>query len=80
MTSPSVDTRLASKVAIADPAIPIFGNGPMPSISNGLKLLSIATLSPINHNGVTESPIPRSPIWISTPSIDSGRPRKITRR
>ena len=77
---PAVETMPEISVAVADPAMPICGNGPIPRISSGLSVASTATPSAMNHSGVTESPLPRSPIWISTPIIVIGRPRKITRR
>ena len=60
--------------------MPMRGNGPMPWISSGFSPASIVTLSTMNHSGVIESPVPRRLIWMSTPSMLNGRPRKMTRR
>ena len=40
----------------------------------------ITTLSAMNQSGVSESPVPRRLICTSTPSMENGSPRKITRR
>ena len=71
---------LAISVAVAEPAIPMRGKGPKPAISNGFIAASISTHRPMNHKGVTESPVPRRPMNMRTSSIDGGSARKMTRR
>ena len=67
-------------VAVAEPAMPIAGMPNQPRMKTGLSPLSSTTLSTVNHNGVIESPTPRSAMPSSTSSIVAGRPRKMTRR
>ncbi len=51
---------LATKVAMAEPAMPMRGTEPQPKMSNGFSAVSSATTSSRKRNGVRVSPAPRS--------------------
>ena len=66
-------------VEVAEPAMPISGNGPKPAISIGLSTMSITTVTSMKISGVRASPVPRRPIVRITETIMNGIETNISR-
>ena len=67
-------------VAIAEPAMPILGNGPMPAMSSGFNTMSSSTAKAMKKNGVRESPAPRRMVMTKPSRLAAGTAAKMTSR